>query len=259
MAAEVPQFGTPMSTINVIGFAPDATARELKNLLRFLQGYQGAHVTPGRGAPCLFAKFESVEEAAAAIQVINGQQWDMDNPAPHTILKADFARREMEVREAVAQQGVPGNWAAAQSVARQMAGPPANDYAFQQPQQQAWKKPRPAGWNQQQGFQQQGFVAPQMAPQMVSPAQAHNPSHPAPDGAGKDTITIMGLKEKGIHNPEQMHQWFSQIPGFMALHVNERIGALFIKFSSHEEAEVGLATANEHEFGAEWARRNLDI
>uniref|UniRef100_A0A7S4QHG5 Uncharacterized protein n=2 Tax=Alexandrium monilatum TaxID=311494 RepID=A0A7S4QHG5_9DINO len=72
-----------------------------------------------------------------------------------------------------------------------------------------------------------------------------------------NTITVLGARDKGL-TIEQLQQWFQQRPGYAAIKVNERIDGVFVKFNSGAEAAQAMADANEMQFRAEWARRNLD-
>merc|ERR1719401_1805981 len=68
---------------------------------------------------------------------------------------------------------------------------------------------------------------------------------------GLDTITILAYKEKNL-NEAYLRDWFAEIPGFVALHANDRIGACFVKFANTTAAEQGLQAAISAQFGAEW-------
>merc|ERR1712224_202410 len=70
-----------------------------------------------------------------------------------------------------------------------------------------------------------------------------------------DTIAILSLREKGL-TEEYLRTEFSQIPGFIKMQFDERIGGCFIKFESPLHAEAALQAANTMQMGAEWARRN---
>eukprot|EP00928_Gymnodinium_smaydae_P083397 TRINITY_DN66636_c0_g1_i1.p2 TRINITY_DN66636_c0_g1~~TRINITY_DN66636_c0_g1_i1.p2 ORF type:complete len:149 (-),score=31.39 TRINITY_DN66636_c0_g1_i1:4-450(-) len=88
-----------ITTICIQGFPQDASARELKNFCRFVPGFEGAHVGFSNVGPtALFVKFETNEYAAAAIDFVAGVVFDTDAAIPGPGLKAEFARREMEVR-----------------------------------------------------------------------------------------------------------------------------------------------------------------
>mmetsp|Transcript_78149 Transcript_78149/g.253039 ORF Transcript_78149/g.253039 Transcript_78149/m.253039 type:complete len:138 (+) Transcript_78149:413-826(+) len=106
------------------------------------------------------------------------------------------------------------------------------------------------------------YVPQPMPP--APPAVAGCGSYPGPakrqrSSAGElDTITILGIREKDL-SPDMLQQWFSERPGFVAMQVNERINGVFAKFSSHSYAMQVLDEANTMQFGAEWARRNLDL
>jgi len=113
-------------------------------------------------------------------------------------------------------------------------------------------------------------------PMAYPPAQMHPPMgqivHPPPNAgyAGPpakrqrsnlgelSTVTVLGFKEKEL-TPDMMNQWFSAKPGFVAMQVNERINGVFAKFTTQAEAQQVLEEANSMGWGAEWARRNLDL
>lgn len=96
----------PITTICVVGFPAGVALRELKNLCRFTPGFVGAHVAAdSRRGSTLFVRFLSVEFAQAAIEGITGAPFDPDLPGDP--LKAEFARREMEVRQGPPAGGPP--------------------------------------------------------------------------------------------------------------------------------------------------------
>merc|ERR1719482_1321296 len=72
------------------------------------------------------------------------------------------------------------------------------------------------------------------------------------------TITVLSMREKGLQR-EEMQQWFTAQPGFIAMQVNERIDGMFVKYSTQQQAQQVMNDGNQRfGFGAEWARRNLD-
>lgn len=240
--------GVGVSTICIVGFAPEAQARELKNLCRFFPGFQGAHVGfSGQRSTTLFVKFDYPEQAHEAIELVQGKPFDLDIPQLGQ-LRAEFARREMEVRESKGFKGkggptVPAPWHA--------APPPragGGDYG-------AWEQ------GGKKGFKGSFKGAFQGGPKggYHDTVGAKRPrSGPELDGTELDTIAILGYKEKKL-DAEQLHSWFSQQPGFLMLHANERIPAIFVKFETSVKAEAGMKAANDAGFGSEWARRNLDL
>jgi len=209
-------------TICIVGFPPEALPRELKNLCRFMHGFEGAHVAFAGQGQCssLFVKFTTAELARLAMDTLHGAPFDTD--VPQVLLKVEYARREMEVRPSsllpppMVTASAP--WAPDRAVARPAA--PAAPPVVQQ---------GPGGQVRRVGL----------------------------TGGELTTITVLGLREKGLA-PEELKQWFQQRPGFLTLHVNERIDGLFVKFGSGSAAERAIQDANAHQFGAEWARRNLD-
>jgi len=212
-----------ISTICIVGFPLEALPRELKNLCRFVAGYEGAHVAfAGVGqSSALFVKFISHEHARVAMEMLQGVPFDQD--APQVALRVEFARREMEVRRnsllpaPLVAPSLPlfnGNRAVARPVAPVTLG--------------------------------QGLTPPLFPGKRVGLA-----------GGELKTITVLGMREKGIVQ-EELKAWFQHRPGFLVLHVNERIDGLFVKFDSSTAAEQCLEDAKAMQLGAEWARRNLD-
>jgi hypothetical protein len=115
------------------------------------------------------------------------------------------------------------------------------------------------GGGQPQSFHHQGWAAVGVSPQ-VQPQQGYfGPSKRQRVQTGElDTICILSMKEKGLQ-PSDVQQWFQELPGFVAMQVNERIDGLFVKFDGRATAEKALADSNGRSLGAEWARRNLDL
>lgn len=212
------------TTICLVGFPPEGVGpRELKNICRWMPGYQGAHVSfAGGGLPStLFVKFDFPQQATEAVERLNGAPFDLDNP--HFLIKAEFARREMEVRASPLHTN-SSQMVAAQQFQRQ-AGPPL------------------MGGMLAAGLNNGGIkrVAPGVAP-------ANEPLV---------TIVVFALKEKGLA-PADLQAWFSTRTGFISLQMNDRIDGMFCRFQSVELAEQALQEANAQGVGAEWARRNLD-
>jgi len=243
-----------MRTICIVGFPAEAQPRELKNLCRFMTGFEGAHVAfagPGQSS-ALFVKFVSPEIARNAMDMLHGAPFDVD--APQVILKVEYARREMEVR--------PNSLLPAPMVA--LTPPPAGD------RNMALARP-PAAIAPPGGVHMTDQAPPNVdayppVHRPVAPLAAPPPQVPGPNGqmirvglTGGEltTIVVLRLKEKGFI-PEELMQWFQQRPGFLTLHVNERIDGLFVKFGSGTAAERAMEDANAQNFGCEWARRNLD-
>jgi hypothetical protein len=74
-----------------------------------------------------------------------------------------------------------------------------------------------------------------------------------------DTITIQALSKKEF-DLDKLQSWFRKCPNFVGLNHNKSIDALFVKFTSQAAAEKALNHANwRHQFGVEFARRNLNI
>lgn len=73
-----------------------------------------------------------------------------------------------------------------------------------------------------------------------------------------DTVTVLHVRERNS-DVDEMQRWWALRPGYVALQINERIDAMFIKFTSRFEAEQAMLEAKTLGVGAEWARRNLDL
>lgn len=220
---------TAISTICIVGFPPEALPRELKNLCRFLTGYEGAHVAfAGAGqSSALFVKFTAHDHARVAMEMLQGVPFDQD--VPQVTLRVEFARREMEVRP---NSLLPAPMAA----------------------------PAPPLFNGNRAVARP--AAPAVPGQGITPPlfQGHQPPggrRVGLTGGELTTITVLGMREKGIA-PEDLKAWFQQRPGFLVLHVNDRIDGLFVKFDTSHNAELCLEDAKAMQLGAEWARRNLD-
>jgi len=98
--------------------------------------------------------------------------------------------------------------------------------------------------------------------QAPPPAREHQPRTPprAPasrHGGATDTITILGIKSKGLDHDE-VQDWLTSRPGFVRLQVSDRVDAIFAKFASGDMAERALRASEDRRYGAEWARRNLE-
>lgn len=77
-------------------------------------------------------------------------------------------------------------------------------------------------------------------------------------GRAIDTLAILAFSEKNL-DEDLLRDFFSRLPGFITIQTNKMIHALFVKFDSPESADVALKAANEAGYGAEWARRNLEM
>lgn len=217
---------TGLTTICLVGFPADGVhPRELKNLCRFMPGFEGAHVAfAGVGIPStLFVKFQTPELATASMETLHGVPFDVDNP--QFTLKAEWARREMEVRP---HSPLPAPLVAA----------PGGVMPYHHAQHVV---PRPAG----------------PPPTQFVPISVGYPGRMAATGGELVTIVVFGLKEKGLH-PGDLETFFRERAGFVSLQMNDRIDGMFVRFASGPFAEKALHEANAQQVGAEWARRNLD-
>lgn len=219
------------TTICLQGFPLEAQVRELKNFCRFLQGFEGAHVAfggPHGTVTALFVKFESSDLAGAAIDQLTGLPFDLDNPT--MTLRAEMARREMEVR-ASAGPSAP---------ARQPA--PAVSTRRPEPHRRGPATPLPS--------RHRAPAVPAMHVPMPLPART---------GTGEElmTLTVVKVREKNL-DPRELEQWFQDQPGYLTHHMNSRVDTLFVRFNSGRAADQALREASHFNYGAEWARRNLD-
>jgi len=224
--------GMGITTICITGFDVTAQPRELKNLCRFMVGFEGSHVafsTQGAGVSSLFVKFHNGECAQAAIDTVLGQPFDLDNPV--AVLRAEFARREMEVRPGSLMPSVK-SFAAGGTMTSAIPSVGVTSVV--------------GGYGGGGGGGCGGYGG-----------GGGGGSRVGITGGELVTIAVLGLREKGT-DPESLRQWFSERPGFCALQINERIDAVFVKFSSAAAAANGIEDANAQNLGAEWARRNLD-
>lgn len=235
-----------LTTICITGFPPEVHPRELKNLCRFMQGFEGAHVAfAAAGITSLFVKFGSSDMAQSAIETLGGITFDLDVPA--VTLKAEWARREMEVRNnSLPAPLVSGG--ANRGVARPAVSYPTPVAAYPVPFM---------GYPAAQPAAAMGYGGPALTGGHAGYIQAVSGSRSGATGGDLVTITILGMTEKRLVL-EDLLSWFQQRPGFIALQVNERIDAIFARFATSVFAEQAIHDANAMNFGAEWARRNLD-
>lgn len=277
-----------VTTICIVGFPTDVLQRELRNLCRFIAGFEDANIVGKSGT--LFVKFATVSHARAAINSLNGQAFDLDTP--HTyMLKADFAKREMEVRHGNIPLAVNPNSGALSTITvlgvhskgrthdelhrwfQKFPGFSAlqvneridavfvkfhTQYDAERALHEANAQYLGAEWarrnmdddvvNEGGGFQSW----PRPSIQDERPAKRHK--------SGRDdidTLAVMNAKAKGLGQQEALN-FFSELPGFITMQVSERIDGIFIKFENPALAEQAMEEANQLNVGAEWARRNLE-
>jgi len=228
--------GMPITTICVVGFPADhgVAPRELKNFCRWMNGFEGSHVAfQGAHIPStLFVKFQTHEHAMEAMELLQGVPFDIDNPA--TTLKAEWARREMEVR---ANSPLPSS-----------LGGPLGGHVVRGP------PPAPAFSHAPQHH------PPQQSLQTIpaSGGYAGPPSKRLGSTGGElVTIVVFGVREKGLQ-PAEIEQFFQERQGYVTSQHNDRIDALFVKYHTQQLADQAMNEANHQQIGAEWARRNLD-
>eukprot|EP00746_Dinoflagellata_sp_MGD_P124835 gnl/MRDRNA2_/MRDRNA2_59470_c0_seq1.p1 gnl/MRDRNA2_/MRDRNA2_59470_c0~~gnl/MRDRNA2_/MRDRNA2_59470_c0_seq1.p1 ORF type:complete len:569 (+),score=116.93 gnl/MRDRNA2_/MRDRNA2_59470_c0_seq1:223-1707(+) len=78
----------------------------------------------------------------------------------------------------------------------------------------------------------------------------------AEEGGPVDTVAILNMHEKKL-TEEYLRAEFADLPGFVFMKVNPKMGCAFAKFESREDAESAMDTANAMGMSAEWAKRNL--
>ncbi|CAJ1349223.1 unnamed protein product [Effrenium voratum] len=94
-----------VTTVFVAGFPADTTHREVDNLCRFMPGFVKSKVSFSRGIT-LFALFDSVESAEAAIHTLKDQAFDASRPSE--IMRVVMAKSNMRITDS----GPPGGPAA---------------------------------------------------------------------------------------------------------------------------------------------------
>lgn len=229
-----------MSTIFVGGFPPDASPRELDNLCRFLPGFVTSNVSMQRGSTLLFVLFEEPAYAHAAIEVLNGQQFDRAMPAEP--LRATMARSNMRSTSG------PAAAAAAAAAAAGLAAPPSY-YG------------RSGAW---------GGAPPGQPPPPSTPPP---PGHPGTNGGARvvpppsrarsqedpsqvDTVASVGAAEAGF-DEASLRAFYQSLPGFMDFKGNPRLGGGFAKFTSAALAAQAVELAQAEGIPAEMARSSM--
>lgn len=172
----------------------------------------------------LFAKFQSADFAQEAIQALNGHAFDEEQG--HQPMKADYAKRELEPQR--------------------NRGMPSHQVDTRERHSSSLNHAPPSG----SGSGRHHHAPPGL------PYGGHHEAA-APLSSDITTVTIIGAERKGVSRDE-LKDWFQRLPGYITLQMNEKIDAIFVKFSSHRDAERALREANVANLGAEWARRNLD-
>jgi len=242
------------STLAVAGFPLDATPRELKNICKGFPGFLGCRVNAKGGkASNVFVKFDSPQSAAQAVERLNELVFD-ENAAPGVTLKADFARRELELWEipgaqAPGAQGAP-QWQATQHDLGSTRSQSYPEQAGMQPQKRPriWQPPTNLTWQPPQKWQ---------PAQTWQPAQKWQPPaiQPYAEEAGPDTIACkIDGREEG-----HLRDFFAQLPGFIDLKFNTKVNGCFVKFADTNMAQVGLQAAHENELNAQFAKRSLEM
>uniref|UniRef100_A0A7S1FF34 RRM domain-containing protein n=1 Tax=Noctiluca scintillans TaxID=2966 RepID=A0A7S1FF34_NOCSC len=217
----------PVSTIFVGGLPPDATARELDNLCRFIPGFLNSKVDTKKGTT-LFVRFDTPHSAHAALGLLNNQFFDRAFPSPEP-MRALMARSNM--RSSIPQ-------------------PPTELVSF-------------AGspWDEGAGYVYNPDVA--RAAVTFAPAAGWVGGPPKPKRArtpeiqgNVDTVACVGAREAGIDD-DTLQAFFSRIPGFLAYKSNARMGGGFVKFASPQQAGEAIASAEVEGIPAAFARTSM--
>mmetsp|Transcript_53198 Transcript_53198/g.121060 ORF Transcript_53198/g.121060 Transcript_53198/m.121060 type:complete len:337 (-) Transcript_53198:48-1058(-) len=221
------------STIVIIGFPLDATMRERKNIAKYLPGFVTAHYLVKSGT--VFAKFDSPESAQAAVDRLNHDIYDADDPG-FGPLKASIAKRELEVRDEPQKKIL-----AASASASYPSGLGSAPVAL-----------RPVSMGHMGGMREMaGMGMPLSA--LTGPRASSVPA-----AAGVDTVAVMKVGYQGL-TPEGINETFGLLPGFIACQYNDRIDACFVKFNTAQAAQRACSRGMTMGIQAEMAKRSLTM
>jgi len=235
-----PADGREVSTIFLGGFPYDAQPRELDNLVRFFPGYVTSSVSTNRGVT-MFALFDIPENAQAAIEVLNGQVFDRNNPAE--LMRASMAKSNMRSSASGGGGGGGGGGAA------HHGPPPARGSAA------AWAAPR---------------TFSQPPPPSYPPPPGHPGTGPMGNQSGQkrpriyedpnqiDTVASVGAMEAGF-DENTLRGIFESFPGFMHFKANPRMGGAFVKFASPAHAVQALQYAKDDGVPCEMAKSSMSV
>lgn len=227
-----PSDGREVTTIFVGGFPFDAQPRELDNLVRFFPGYVTSSISTTRGVT-MFALFDFPDNAQAAIEALNGQVFDRNNPAD--VLRASMAKSNM-------RSSAPGGGA------QHGPAPPRGSAA-------AWAAPR---------------TQSQPPPPAYPPPPGHPGTGGLGNGAGLkrpripedpnqiDTVASVGATEAGF-DEATLRNVFEQMPGFVHFKGNPRMGGAFVKFASPSAAAAAIQYARDEGVPADMAKSSMSV
>mmetsp|Transcript_71673 Transcript_71673/g.171172 ORF Transcript_71673/g.171172 Transcript_71673/m.171172 type:complete len:253 (+) Transcript_71673:53-811(+) len=237
-----------VTTVFVAGFPADTTHREVDNLCRFMPGFVKSKVSFSRGIT-LFALFDSVESAEAAIHTLKDQAFDASRPSE--IMRVVMAKSNMRITDS----GPPGGPAAFPAYPSQPAiggrgisdaprfqATPRAQYATRG---QVWSQPpppSPVGG---------GYVRPSAA--LGGPAKRPRTAL-SPDSV--DTVACVGAADAGV-DQESLQNFFAVQPGFVAFKANPRMGGGFAKFETPERAREAIQAAQVEGIPAAVARTSM--
>lgn len=265
------------TTICAVGFPVDVPRRELKNLCRWFPGFEGAHVVEGHPSqgPTLFLKFTDHSHAQGAAEALAGLPFDVD--LPQYVMRADFARRELDVRATISSSGGGSKGPQYDGGADDLMQGASVFFPGCDPT--VGLPGGPSGWSSCRGPMPVANIGVQwpslslnypagVGQQLTTPPPSAAPgvkltekgteykSMAQQQGGPIDTIAILGMLDKNL-SEEYLRRQFGDLPGFVTMKVNPHMGAAFAKFESRSHAEAALLATNAMGLGAEWARRNL--
>mmetsp|Transcript_22516 Transcript_22516/g.42461 ORF Transcript_22516/g.42461 Transcript_22516/m.42461 type:complete len:297 (+) Transcript_22516:51-941(+) len=281
--------GEEVTTVFVAGFPPDASSREMDNLCRFFPGFVRSKANFGRGLT-LFALFDSVGAAEAAIDALNDQAFDQANPSE--VLRAVMAKSNMRKAEdqrgrdntiAAPNKGVfggKGSFGASKGGGAKGGGGKVGTPSA--PRFSAYSR---NAYDSRPGYESRSPQAPVAAPAYTrrpaptgqkgsygggggygggskgalgaSPWEppAKRPRSAAPAGS-IDTVISMGALEAGF-DEDAIHGFYAGQPGFTAFKANHKLGHFFAKFDTPENAAQAVEVAMSEAIPAEMARSNM--
>jgi len=244
----------PITTIAVAGFPMDASVRELKNLCFLCDGFEQSkpNIRPDK-PPIVFVKFTSVEAASQAIARLQTMTFDEDAEASKT-LKAEFARSDLlpsQSAQWAAPQPYSEGWHQHPSKRIRTSPPPAppgwlaartNSSMWVQPR---WEEhhPQPVNGASWKGAGEWAHHAPQQA------------SYADDEMASKDTLAC---KVEGS-TPQDIVEFFDQLPGFEVLKFNSTGRNCFAKFAHAQQAMDALHIGRDAGLVLDFAKRSLEL